>query len=120
MLELSSAMLSIVLAHQYQKDEFIKVTEGTPVNFYKVRDTMYRYSKKAEEKFLECPCFAFLFYQFARSPIGQQYIKDKKGADDKSRLDDRTEQEIEQMSNEALVMLQRSYDKELKDLILHN
>lgn len=84
-------MLSIVLAHQYQKEEFINVTKGTPVNFTKVRDTMYRYSKKAEEKFFECPCFAYLFYQFAKSPLGLQYIKDKKGAEDKSRLDDRTE-----------------------------
>ena len=91
MLDLSSGLLSIVLAHQYQKEEFKKVTDGTPVDFATVRDTMYRYSKKAEEKFFQTPCFAYFFYQFATSQIGKQYIKDKKGADDKSRLDDRTE-----------------------------
>jgi hypothetical protein len=60
-------MLSIVLAHQYQKEEFIKVTEGTPVDFKTVRDTMYRYSKKNAEVFFDCPCFAYLFYQFSKS-----------------------------------------------------
>ena len=112
-------MLSIVLAHQYQKEEFIKVTEGTPVDFKTVRDTMYRYSKKNAEAFFDCPCFAYLFYQFSKSEQGQNYIKSKKGADEKSQLEDRTEQEIESMSQEALKCLESSYDKDLKNLILH-
>ncbi len=73
-------MLSIVLAHQFQKEEFIKVTEGTPVDFKTVRDTMYRYSKKNAEAFMEKPCFAYLFYQFANSEQRKQYIAGKKGA----------------------------------------
>jgi hypothetical protein len=43
----------------------------------------------------------------------------KKGADDKSQLEDRTEQEINAMSEEALRSLESSYDKDLKNLIIH-
>jgi len=37
------------------------MTDGTFVDFQLVRDTMYKYSKKAEEKYLKNPCAAFLF-----------------------------------------------------------
>ena len=37
------------------------MTDGTFVDFQLVRDTMYKYSKKAEEKYLKKPCAAFLF-----------------------------------------------------------
>ena len=32
-----------------------------------VRDTMYKYSKKAEERYFTNPCFAYFFIQFAKS-----------------------------------------------------
>ena len=44
-----------------------------------VRDTMYKYSKKAEERFFSDACFAYFFIQFAKSEQGRSYIKNKLG-----------------------------------------
>jgi len=38
---------------------------------------MYKYSKKAEEKFFAEPTMAFLFAMFSSSKEGYQYTKDK-------------------------------------------
>jgi hypothetical protein len=35
--------------------------EGTSVDFILVRDSMYKYSKKAEERLFSNPCFAYFF-----------------------------------------------------------
>jgi len=51
--------------------------DGSMVDFPLVRDTMYKYSKKAEEKFFSNPCFAYLFVQFATCPQGLDYIANK-------------------------------------------
>ena len=40
---------------------------GSTVDFQIVRDTMYKYSKKAEEKLFLDPCILFFFIQFATS-----------------------------------------------------
>jgi hypothetical protein len=37
------------------------MSRDTPVDFVLVRDTMYKYSKKAEERFFQNPCMAYLF-----------------------------------------------------------
>ena len=63
--EFISAILSIVLSHHFQKEDIENVVEGTLVDFPIVRDTMYKYSKKAEERFFSNPCFAYLFIKFA-------------------------------------------------------
>ena len=42
-----TCILSIVLSHHYQKEEVLSMVRGTSVDFAKVRDTMYKYSKKA-------------------------------------------------------------------------
>jgi hypothetical protein len=47
------------------------------VDFALVRDTMYRYSKKAEEKFFGSSCMAYFFYQFAKGKHGKEYIGSK-------------------------------------------
>ena len=66
-LDYTSAILSIVLSHQFQKDDIKKMVSGTSVDFLLVRDTMYKYSKKAEDKFFSNPVFALLFTFFALS-----------------------------------------------------
>jgi hypothetical protein len=38
---------------------------------------MYKYSKKAEERYLSNPCEAFILYKFAQSESGQEYINNK-------------------------------------------
>lgn len=50
-MEFTSSILSIVLSHHHQKSDIKRIVEGTSVDFKLVRDTMYKYSKKAEEKF---------------------------------------------------------------------
>ena len=75
--ELSSAFLSIVLSHHYQKEEIKKHVGQTGVDFLIVRDTMHKYSKKAEEKFFKRSSWAFFFIQFAQSRHGKAYIESK-------------------------------------------
>ena len=38
---------------------------------------MYKYSKKAEERYLGNACEAFILYKFAHSEDGQSYINNK-------------------------------------------
>jgi len=78
-LQFTSAVLSIVLSHHFQKEDIKKMVQGTSVDFQMVRDTMYKYSKKAEERFFTDPCFAYFFIQFAKSEQGKQYIENKLG-----------------------------------------
>jgi|DEB0MinimDraft_12_1074336.scaffolds.fasta_scaffold22194_3 hypothetical protein len=67
LLEFTSCILSIVLSHHYQKKDIRSMVKGTQVDFQLVRDTMYKYSKKAEERFFANPCMAFFFIEFATS-----------------------------------------------------
>jgi hypothetical protein len=67
----------MVLSNQYQKDEIQKISYNTPINFDIVRDVMYKYSKKAEERYLGNACEAFILYKFAHSEDGQSYINNK-------------------------------------------
>jgi len=73
-LELTSCILSIVLSHHFQKKDIKSMVKGTNVDFALVRDTMYKYSKKAEERFFKNPCLAYFFIQFSTSDQGREYI----------------------------------------------
>ena len=44
-------------------------------DFAVVRDTMYKYSKKAEDRFFSEPMLAFFFLYFARSSDGINYTR---------------------------------------------
>lgn len=66
-----------MLSHHYQKDEIKKIVSRTDVDFGMVRDTMHKYSKRAEEKFFKRSCWAFFFIQFAWSRHGKAYIDSK-------------------------------------------
>jgi hypothetical protein len=68
-------VLSIVLSHHFQKDEIQKLISGTFIEFSKVRDTMYKYSKKAEDKFFKEPILAYLFVWYANNQKGMEYTK---------------------------------------------
>ena len=67
LLQLTSCLLSIVLSHHFQKKDIKAMVKGTEVDFMLVRDTMYKYSKKAEERFFRNPCLAYFFVKFATS-----------------------------------------------------
>ena len=72
-----SGLLSIVLSHHFAKEDICRLIEGTEINFTAIRDTMYKYSKKAEEKFFSQPILAFMFIYFALTPDGIDYTKRK-------------------------------------------
>jgi hypothetical protein len=71
LLKYISAVLAIVLSHHYQKEEILSILEWSPVDFTPMRDTMYKYSKKVEEKFFADPCCAYFFAQFSCSFRGK-------------------------------------------------
>ena len=50
---------------------------GAPGDFNVVRDTMYKYSSKAEEKFLTNPTLSYMAIIFAHSEPGKDYIHKK-------------------------------------------
>jgi len=77
LMEFTSCILSIVLSHHFQKKDIKSMVKDTSVDFQLVRDTMYKYSKKAEERFFQNPCMAFFFIEFATSEQGKNYITNK-------------------------------------------
>lgn len=77
LLQLTSNVLSVVLSHHFQKKDIRSLVEGTSIDFGMVRDTMYKYSKKAEEKFFANPCLAFMFIEFAQSDKAKEQILNK-------------------------------------------
>jgi hypothetical protein len=61
LIKYTTSILSIVLSHHYQKEEILSMVKDTPVDFSRVRNTMYKYSKKVEERFFADPCYAYFF-----------------------------------------------------------
>ena len=115
-----SSILSIVLSHHYQKEDILAMLKDTPVDFSKVRDTMYKYSKKVEEKFFGEPCYAYFFIQFSASHWGKMYIQNKmakveevtesdKKFKNSREMNERLVGEIELMTYEAKQSLVKYY-----------
>ncbi|TNV80726.1 hypothetical protein FGO68_gene16530 [Halteria grandinella] len=71
--ELFMGMLSmVVLSHRHNKEDTIaKKDERLDLDFSLVRDTMYKYSKRVQERFFKVPCLSFLFLSFATSANGK-------------------------------------------------
>ena len=73
-------MLSmVVLSHRHNKEDSItkKRDRSDQLDFTLVRDTMYKYSKKAQDRFFSNHYLAFLFISFASSEFGLKFICDK-------------------------------------------
>jgi len=72
--QMVNSMIMIVFSHRYSKgDRFIVEAEkhaDSLVDFSLVRDVMYKYSKKAQERFFAHPIEAFFFSAFALSDEG--------------------------------------------------
>lgn len=56
-------LMAVVHSHRHNKEDAF-LSESS-VDFSLVRDTMYKYSKKAQERFFSIPVFAYLFAWFA-------------------------------------------------------
>ena len=74
------SMMMICFSHRYNKgDRFIQEAEKSsdPIDFSIVRDVMYKYSKKAQDRYFSYPIEAFLFAAFALSDEGLNFLQNK-------------------------------------------
>lgn len=80
-MDIVNSMLMIVFSHRYCKDDvFIKDSirsDGEYMDFSIIRDVMYKYSKKAQDRFFSYPIEAFFFSAFALSEDGIKYLESK-------------------------------------------
>jgi hypothetical protein len=72
-LQLHSIM--ILFSHRYTKNDLFLLEE--PIEFDIIRDVMYKYSKKAQDKYFANPVECFMFAAFALSTEGQEYLRNK-------------------------------------------
>lgn len=80
-------VMMILFSHRHTKrDTFIEQAqqEATQsgckeltIDFSVIRDVMYKYSKKAEEKYFQCETESFMFAAFALSDEGVNFLKEK-------------------------------------------
>lgn len=113
------AMLAmVVLSHRHNKEDTIsRKDDRKDLDFTIVRDTMYKYSKKAQDRFFRIPSLAYLFISFASSNEGRQFISQKfsdKGADYLLRMG----QEMDELRGEAVETMKKCRnEKASKELI---
>ena len=63
--------MAVVHSHRHNKED--SFLSESPIDFTLVRDTMYKYSKKAQERFFQVPTLAFLFVWFSASQEGMDF-----------------------------------------------
>jgi hypothetical protein len=113
-------MLSlVVLSHRHNKEESItKKKDKYELDFSIVRDTMYKYSKKVQERFFKNSPLAFLFIAFAASPEGMDFINQKfneKGQDYLVRM----YAEMSELRDEAIKSLKSTKSDASAKLLLN-
>ncbi|CDW83548.1 UNKNOWN [Stylonychia lemnae] len=102
--EFVNILMAVVHSHRHNKED--SFLSESSVDFSLVRDTMYKYSKKAQERFFSIPVFAFLFAWFAQSQEGMKFTYQKfqqKGQDYFIRI----KTEIEELKDEAIQWLKK-------------
>jgi len=103
--EFITMLMVVVHSHRHNKEDAF-ISEVT-IDFSLVRDTMYKYSKKAQERFFSYPVFAFLYIWFASSQEGYDFTKEKfenKGLDYLQKM----KEEIEDLKSEGFATLKKS------------
>ena len=96
------SLMVIVNSHRHNKeDEFI---QSSLFSFSTVRDTMYKYSKKAQEKFFANPFFAFFMAWFTQSAEGQKFVESKYS-------EEKGEEYVVKMRNELLELREDAVQK---------
>ena len=76
--EFLSVLMSVVHSHRHNKKEETAIVRR-PIDFDVVRDTMYKYSKKAQQKFFADVQLSFLFLWFLDSPASDDLLQEKFG-----------------------------------------
>jgi hypothetical protein len=75
-LRMTQSMLAFVYAHRHNKDDvfILESKKDKYIDFSIVRDVMYSYSKKAQDKFFSHVIESYFLAKFAMSPEGQSFI----------------------------------------------
>ena len=70
-------MIAFVYAHRHNKDDkfIVEAQAKGYIDFSIVRDVMYRYSKKAQDRFFDNAIESYFFAKFAL--VGKQFILNK-------------------------------------------
>ena len=111
-----NSMMTIVFSHRYSKgDKFIREAEAeskncgcseSPIDFSIIRDVMYKYSKKAQDKYFSYPIMAFFFAAFALSDEGIHFLQSKPDVEnDKDKLV-RLQSDLAELKKKAIESLQ--------------
>jgi len=89
----------LVLAHRHNKnDDFLR---DPLVDFATVRETMYKYSKQAQDRFFSHSTFAFLFAWFAVAPRSKAFAEEKFAENSDERHTVRMNAEVKLLQIEA-------------------
>lgn len=107
----------VVLSHRHNKEDTIaSKDERNDLDFTIVRDTMYKYSKKAQERFFKNQYLAFLFVAFSSSKDGSNFIR-QKFADKGIEYLDRMGIEMDELKTEAAATIKKmKNERGCKDL----
>jgi len=73
--QFKSYLTVLVHSHRHNKNEEFLADEN--LDFNTIRDVMYKYSKKAQQTFLEQKLLSFLFAWFANNPESLSFIRQK-------------------------------------------
>lgn len=111
--QLINSMMVFVFAHRHNKDDrFLKETENElavdedlHLDFSIVRDVMYHYSKKAQERFFTYPHESFFMAMFAVSRSGRDFIDQKPDSPEKTQRLFKDISELKQQAVEGLTSL---------------
>uniref|UniRef100_A0A7S3IN23 Uncharacterized protein n=1 Tax=Strombidium inclinatum TaxID=197538 RepID=A0A7S3IN23_9SPIT len=117
--EITHCVMMIVFSHRYNKgDRFIHEVEQAfdegstrnPIDFSIVRDVMYKYSRKAQDRFFSFPIQSFLFASFALSDEGLHFLQKKPDNNDPEKLR-RLRIDLAELKNQAVKCLKIQFDQ---------
>ena len=109
------SMMMICFSHRYNKgDKFIQEAEveaketgeGHSIDFSIIRDVMYKYSKKAQDRYFQYPIEAFLFAAFALSDEGLNFLQNKPDNQADPEKLRRLKSDLAELKNQAVESLQ--------------
>jgi len=109
--QLSHSVMMVVFSHRFNKDDkfVLEIREGcesNPIDYTIVRDVLYKYSKKASDRFIALPAKSFLFATFALSDEGLKFLHAKPDNNDPEKLK-RLYHDLAELKTSAINCLKR-------------
>lgn len=95
----------ILFSHRYTKNDRFICEKA--IEFDIIRDVMYKYSKKAQDRYFSYPVECFMFAAFALSDEGHEFLKNKPdNAKDADKLN-RVLRDLKQLKDIAVESLRQ-------------